>query len=411
MPVGVRLFVFAVFLALGLSFIAPTAALVWEFHDAGWLTIATFYSHLFIFFPTFGVVTLFAFYTPACVFTDMYMRWVRHGRMRYAVGFVVVALVSWVAASWLGSSRERSIFEIAPSALTADAGDPAGCGGTTQCRRLSVLAAATNVRSVSQQRMGLTDLARSCRADPLVETQETMASRKRFCFASTPLIAGAPLATDEECCAAQRSLVEAIQKMHEPVQQRSITGRVHHATLVGKLFFMLILLVISILLAARRRSLERHYSTFLPGIERGVLIGAAAMVIYPIMSHAFLQSADLLYGSAAEGGYRAMAPYFTFAFGAWAMLLLFFFYILLDKEMQALGRMAGVIGGGIAVLKYELIIDVFVRVFGSGATFATLALLTGAAAVAIIALFMQTSEELSTDGGETSRPDGPVGSA
>ena len=101
-----------------------------------------------------------------------------------------------------------------------------------------------------------------------------------------------------------------------------------------------------------------------------------------------------LYGSAAESGYRAAAPYFTFAFGAWAMLLLFFFYRRRDKDMEALGRLAGIAAGAIAVFKYDLIIDVFVRVFGSGATAVTLSGLTVAAVFAIIALFVQTSEDL-----------------
>ena len=321
---GVKVFVFCVFLLIGVSFVAPTAALIAEFGGAGWLTLATFYSHLFVFFPTLGVVTLFAFYVPACVFTHMYWRQVRLGKTRFVTGGIAVLAVATLFAQWLSSGHERSIFEIAPKVLTADEGEPTNCGRSDQkaCRRIGILEAASDVRTVSQQRIGLTDLARSCHADPLIEATPVSAQRKRFCFASTRLGPDAPLSGDAECCRAQGAFSKAIGDMYEPIEQRSWTGRIHHGVLVGKIFFMLILLLISLLLAFRIRDLERDYAAYLPGIERGVLIGAAAMVTYPIMSHAFLQSAALLYGAATESGYRATAPYFTAAFGTWALLLL-----------------------------------------------------------------------------------------
>ena len=395
MLLGVRLFVLCVFVALGLSFIALPVALMLEFPAPDALTLGTFYSHLFVFFPTFGVATLCAFYTPACVFTDMYWKYVRHGRLRFGIGFAVLAAVSVSLAAWLGSGDERSMFEIAPAVLARDAGDPAGCGttGRQACRRLGVLTAANNVREVSQRRIGLADLGRSCRGDPLLEPVIGTAQRKRFCFASTPLREGAPLLTDAECCSAQKGFVEAIGEMYADTGHRSLTGRVHHSVLAGKIFFMLVLLLISVLLAVRRKSLDSHYAALLPGIERGVLIGAVAMVIYPVMSHAFLQSAALLYGATSEVGYRATAPYFTFAFGAWAILLLLFFYRRRDKEIEALGRLGGMLAGAVAVFKYDLIIDVFVRGFGSGATAVTLIGLVVVAVFAIVALFVQSFDE------------------
>jgi len=350
-----------------------------------------------VFFPTFGVATLCAFYLPACVFTDMYWRErVRHGRLRFCIGFAVVVAAALALTLWLGSGRERSMFELSPEALSADVGDPKGCGetGRPACTRVGVLAAADNVRAVSQSRIGLADLARACRSDPLVEIAPADAQRKRFCFASTPLREGAPLLTDKECCAAQRAFVEAVGAMYEAPQQRSATGLLHHQMLFGKLFFMLVLLVISALLAFRRTALDAYYAGHFPGIERGVLIGAAAMVIFPIMSHAFLQSAQLLYGAADEG-YRSAAPYFTFAFGAWAVLLLLFFYRRRDKEIEALGRIGGMLAGAVAVLKYGIIIDVFVRVFGSGATGLTLAALVVGAVFAIVVLLVWAVDDVS----------------
>ena len=98
MSYGVRAFIACVFAALGISFLFTSGVLIWEFWDSQWITLATFYSHLFLFFPTFGIVTLFGFYTPACVFTDMYMRHVPYGIQRYAFGLVISILLSIVVA-------------------------------------------------------------------------------------------------------------------------------------------------------------------------------------------------------------------------------------------------------------------------------------------------------------------------
>ena len=125
MSVQVRVFVGCVFTALGASFLVTTGVLIWEFWQTDWAAIASFYSHLFLFFPTFGIVTLCAFYTPACVFTDMYMRFVPYGLYRFAFGLVATVLLAIAGANMLTGSNERSIFEVEPARLKADAGVPA----------------------------------------------------------------------------------------------------------------------------------------------------------------------------------------------------------------------------------------------------------------------------------------------
>jgi hypothetical protein len=268
---------------------------------------------------------------------------------------------------------------------------------------MPILQALENVRAVSQRRVGLADLARDCTPDPLVNIPPGLAEQRRFCFASTPLASSARLATDEECCRSQRAFIAAVNGLHAPQEQRSLTGQVHAWLLPLKVFFMLTLLTISIMLAVRRHSMERYYGQYMPAIERGVLVGAAAMVMYPIMSHAFVQSASLLFGAASEGsvGYRAIAPYVSFAFGAWGLLLLFFFYRRRDKEMQALARMGGVIGSAVAIVKYDQIIDLSVRFFGSGASIANLSVLAAAALLALAVLFYRRLRDRGeTDGRE-----------
>ena len=75
--IGARIFVFLVYLGLGLSFLATTAVLAHEFWESGWFDFVTTDSHLFLFFPTFGIVALLAFYTPSCTLTDLYWHHVR----------------------------------------------------------------------------------------------------------------------------------------------------------------------------------------------------------------------------------------------------------------------------------------------------------------------------------------------
>ena len=82
MSAGIRATVFVIFAILGLSFLAVLGALIYEFRDTEWRDLATIYGQLFLFFPTFGILALCAFFFPACVFLDMYWRHVTLGRAR-----------------------------------------------------------------------------------------------------------------------------------------------------------------------------------------------------------------------------------------------------------------------------------------------------------------------------------------
>ena len=405
MSMGVRAFIFIIFAVLGLSFLATTAVLAWEFWRHDWLTIASFYSHLFIFFPTFGIVTLFAFYMPACVFLDIYLHHVPWGQHRFIAGFLVSVALSIVIANSLMASEERSIFEVSPQSLMNDQGEPGDCRASGRCERLPVMTAVDNVHRVSRSRIGLSDLARNCRPDAL---KDHAPGPKRYCFVSTPLPADPSQlneqqrTSDAECCAAQERFTRAVKLMHDAPGGRSMTSLVHATLLPMKIFFALILLIISIMLVVRRKSMVRFYPHYMNGIERGVLIGAVAMVVYPVMSHAFLQSAALLYfGAGPQGGFRATAPLISLAFGLWGLLLLFFFYSRRDKEMQSMARMGGIVGSAVAVLKYDQIIDICVRIFGSGAGWVSLLMLSGVAVAALFALGITTTRELeSADTGD-----------
>ena len=391
MLLGARVFIIVIYGLIGLSFWAVTGTLFFEFRDAEWFTIATFYSHLFLFFPIFGTVALFAFYWPSVVFLDMYFRHVPAGRIRFVLGFLVVAALSWLVAQGLLSGQIRSLFEIPPSVLLADHGEPADCDGSAgPCIRLPILTGLKNVRRISQRRIGLSDLARNCAPDPLIETLEEKSPR-RYCFVSTAPLATPILTTDADCCRAQRVFMSMANSSANA--NRSMTSIVHGWTLPLKVFFLLTLLIISTLLALRRVRLEESYREHMGEIEKGVLIGAVAMLFFPVMNHAFLQSAAMLDVAGGSNSYRGPAPFFSFTFGAWALILLFFFYRRRNKEVEFLGRLGGVIASAVAILKYDIIISYFVRYAGSGASPRDIGILCGLGVALMAALWIKTENE------------------
>ncbi len=373
MSIGSRIFVALVFIILGASFFATTAMLYTEFKDTEWFTFAVFYSHLFIFFPTFGILALIAFYIPASVFVDMYWRYVPYGKIRIIFGGLVLVGLSFLVSHHLLKGKIPDMWGVAPAVLQADKGEVIdGCDSTQQsCTRLSVLEAVKNVRQQSQSRLGLSKFARDCSPDPLIEKPRELLE-KRHCFVTNELTNAA------QCCTAQKSFSAALEKMYLPETNRSKTLELHSLLLPLKVFFLLVILVIGIMLAGWRRSVDRHYAEYVSYIERGVMVGAVAMLIWPIANHAFLQSRDVLYGTFSDGIYSIMAPALTFLFGAWALALLFFFFRSMEKDMEAVGKITGVIGSGIAILKYDEIVDYSVRIAGTGAdqiTFGILAAL------------------------------------
>jgi hypothetical protein len=227
MLLGTRAFVFTLYAALALAFMAETAVLAWEFWEDGWFSFLTQDSHLFLFFPTFGIVALAAFYVPSCAFVDLYWRHVSLGQARFLLGLLALAVAAALVAEAIDSSPSRSVWEIAPRTLARDKSEPAGCGGQGRpCERVALLEGIENVRQVSRSRLSLKEFVRSCEPEPLVESA-ALAERKRFCFASSPLTPSPRLSTDAECCRAQQQFAQTILQLHGPAANRSLTATVH----------------------------------------------------------------------------------------------------------------------------------------------------------------------------------------
>jgi hypothetical protein len=370
---GARIFVAVLFVILGASFIASTGLLIREFPD-DWASMVVAHSHLFFFYPVFGILALAAFYLPAVVFTDLYWRHVPYGKLRFLLGAIVVAVLSVYVAGRL-DAEPRALWEASPSALAADSGDPRGCGssGGAQCRRAPMLAAMKELRKVSQDRLGLSKFARSCKVDEMVEEPDEMA-KERHCFASGSKLKGSA------CCDAQQQFRKEMTRLQATQPSRSsIYDQMIFLPL--KVFFILIVVVIAALLAMLRSRLDQYYRELVPPIERGVIIGAFAMLFWPIMDYGYQQTANVLFGR-----FDGLQLRYSLVIVPWALLLLFYFLRRLGKQGEMIGQIAGVVTAGVALLRYEDLNDWAVRLLGIGTNMWIIGAMVALAVVGFVAL-------------------------
>jgi len=375
--VGARIFVALAFCVLGASFVASTAILIGEFRDAEWRSMLMVHSHLFFFFPVFGVLALAAFYRPAVVFTHLYWTHLQHGKLRYWLGLLAVAGLTIAVTQWL-DAKPRGLYEVAANGLLADRGEPSGCAGQrAACRRAPLLDTLVSVTEAAQRRVGLSKFARNCQPDALLEVPEDM-QKERYCFPAKGKLTGA------QCCEAQTRLADTVARMQLDVVQRSLTGALDGILFLPlKIFFVLIVVAIAICLAIWRDLMDAHYRDLVPAVERGVIIGAFAMLFWPLMDYGYQQTSNALYGRWGAG------PQFrlSLVIVPWALLLLFYFLRRLRKNLEIVGQLAGVAASAIAILRYEEINDWSVRLFGAGADNWTIAILLGIAALGFVQLW------------------------
>ena len=370
---GAYAFVAIIYVVIGLSFVATTGVLANEFWDAGWVDFLAMDSHLFVFFPTFGIVALVAFYLPSVAFVDYYWRHVPLGKVRFIVGALVLVAVSHSLTQVIVNSGNRSIWEISPQALQSDVGSPPGClsDSDIDCDRLPLLTAVHNLREVSQRRVGLQEFVRNCRGDNLIERSATEGPR-RFCVASTQLSQRPKLLDDDTCCNAQASLVTTVNRLHATPGNKSLTSQIHAWLLPLKVFFLLVLFSISILFTIRFSGVEQQYRDRMTHIEIGLMIGTVATLFFPLMSQAFLQSLAVLMGDAGEGTFSALVPAMSVIFGLWTFLIIVFFFRRNGDNIEILTKVGSAAAGGIALVKYDVIVAFMVRVIGSGANWVVL---------------------------------------
>ena len=130
-----------------------------------------------------------------------------------------------------------------------------------------------------------------------------------------------------------------------------------------KVFFVLIVVAIGIALALWRNKIDEHYADLVPRLERGVIIGAFAMLFWPAMDYGYQQTANVLFGRMEAGPQLRL----SLVIAPWVLLLLFYFLRRLGKQGEMIGQISGVVVAGVAVLRYEQLNDLVGRLFGIGA--------------------------------------------
>src|SRR5262245_13697766 len=271
--VGARIFVAIVFVALGAAFVGSTGLLIIEFQDLDWLTMVVAHSHLFLFFPVFGLLALVAFYLPSVVLTHLYWTRLPYGKAGFTVGVLVLAGLAY-AFAWSLDKEPRAIYEAAPYALAADRGDPAK-------GRVPILDALGTLRDTAQQRFGLSSFGRSCARDPLLEIPDELL-KERYCFPAKKNLTG------EACCIVQDAFAKAVRRLQRDPETRSFSGELDRlAFLPIKTFFILIVVAIAVLLAFQRDRIDQHYADKVSRLERGIIIGGFAMLFWLAMDYGY----------------------------------------------------------------------------------------------------------------------------
>jgi hypothetical protein len=356
---GAKLFVGVIFIILGAAFTASTALLIYEFQDMQVSTWLLMHSHLFLFFPVFGLVALAAFYLPATVFTHLYWTHVPYGRLRFTIGAIVAVAASFYFAYGLTLGSPRGLWELSPGILKADLGVPSNCGGTgpgaVACQRAPLMAAVNSLRTESQTRVGLSKFSRTCAPDPLLEEPEDR-GKLRYCFPAQAMLNAV------DCCRAQLAFRAQVSALYAEPKNRSDVARFDLAFMTIKAFFIIIVVFIGVLLVIWRHTLERLYPRQAIAIERSMLVGAASMLVWPMMDYAYHQTALALFGRLADGPHIRL----SLIIGPWALLLLFYFLGRLGRKVERLGQVVGGFASLLAVFRYEQVNDWAVRLVGMG---------------------------------------------
>ena len=352
---GAYVFVAVIYLILAASFLASTGLFIQEFSRLDWRAILQMHSHIFLFFPIFGLLVLAAFYLPSVAFAHMYWYHVPYGRLRFIVGFLVAVAISLGVSQLFAASDLRGVWEISPAALRADTGVPANCAIGRTCQRAPILATIDKLRDTGPRRMGLSEFARDCSVDDLLPPPAAF-KEERFCFPALRNLPG------RECCDAQMRLRSDVAALRNNPRTRSEAAGYDAIFLPFKVFFITVMLVVALMLAIWRNRIDALYGPQVPAIERGVIIGAIAMLFWPIMDYGYQQTSDVMFGS-----HGAFKPRWSLVIAPWAILLLFFFLRRFGKNLALVGQIGGIAGALFAALRYQDINNWAQRFLGGGA--------------------------------------------
>ena len=360
-------FVAVLFFALAATFVVSTVLVLREFGDYDPMLILGGFSNQFVFFPTLGIVALAAFYVPATIFTDLYWHGtITKGRQRFGVGFLVVVALSFTASEYLNGTKHRSLWELAPAKLQPRAGTREVCRQPAEmtttnsdkvpsCRPV-LLDAFQDLRTRALSRVRLSPFARECNPDALVEPAAEQ-SVPRYCFPAHRLLDA------RACCIMQRQLRDyTFAEWSTPGNLSAMASLDRFVFLPIKCFFLMIILLIGILLIVRKRRLSKEYPDMLPAMERGLQIGALAMLPWLLMDYAQQLVTDVLYSPATGFPLRA-----SLVLVPWALLLAGYFADRIQIELVRIVQLVSGIISFVAILNYRNVFDWSAKVLGVGA--------------------------------------------
>jgi hypothetical protein len=119
------------------------------------------------------------------------------------------------------------------------------------------------------------------------------------------------------------------------------------------------------------------------------MIGALAMLLWPIMDYGYQQTSDALFGR-AQSGFQVRL---SLVIAPWALLLTFYFLRRLGKQAEIIGQLAGLVVTAVAITKFDKVYDAAARLFGIGADPWMLIVVAALSALGVVALLGQASRE------------------
>ncbi len=413
------------------AFIGETVLLFLEFGlDLG-LTMATFASQQFIFFPTLGLVALFYFRPAGQVALET-----AFSKFLPALGGLIILAVTVVGTYYMvnlfrGDASERSWWEVSRAALEADhetALDAARVQAVEDARaawradtnpqnraRLDTatealqevralvikIEAAEAAEDADALRALLAEKARADGEVPRVksviaafqrmgpavregldlsehvdlERASTSLADYRGLARLLPDVSAYCLVTGDiepvaTCRRAQLSLRRQMSAMYE--DSPSNLAQVHEVFLALKTAFLFYVFGLGIFMLSNHEEVEEVTGDRVRLASRALPVGAVAVLFWPILNQAYVQSMRAMFGLDQSGSFVEFSPLYVAFSVVWAAAIILFFLRLTRAEAAQWGQAGTVILTVITVLQFDLLVRQMNVFIGAGAEPASL---------------------------------------
>ena len=373
MYIGAKIFVAIIFILLSFLFFTPIMVLYYEFGENIWWFFATKYSHLFIYFPTFGLVVLFSFYLPTAALVDYLWRHLRLGRLIFFCGLPILVVLSTFTYYLISSDTELPLFSLKRHAIVNDNGTPENCGNMNSCNRASYSNIINQFQNITKTKNNLRAYIRNCYPDPTLEVPYSV-SRHKLCFVTGENIDA------EKCCRAQSNYVNSISSEYSETNNHSLTYRILSLAFPFEIFFMYVIFLTGIFLLLKRSVIDQYYYVYTEKIEKLVIIGIMSALLWPIMGHASsLASKALAYSTTNfDGGFNG---FHTFIWTLWASGLFLIFFRRVDRHSELHTKYIVALILFAFFIVYDFFIDLAISHIGAGASINSLIFITCSALI------------------------------